>query len=82
MTRSRRIFAWTGATLLVVLAVLVIVIVTFDWNRIKPTLNEKVSEALHRPFAINGNLTCAGRVNLNWVAGAPGCPRRILWLTT
>ena len=38
------------ATLLVVLAVLVIVIVTFDWNRIKPTLNEKVSEALHRPF--------------------------------
>jgi uncharacterized protein involved in outer membrane biogenesis len=56
MTRSRKIFAWTGATLLLVLAVLVIVIATFDWNRIKPTLNEKVSEALHRPFAINGNL--------------------------
>ncbi|EKG34927.1 hypothetical protein Pav013_4309 [Pseudomonas syringae pv. avellanae str. ISPaVe013] len=56
MTRSRKIFAWTGATLLVVLAILVIVIVTFDWNRIKPTLNAKVSEALHRPFAINGDL--------------------------
>lgn len=56
MTRSRKIFAWTGAILLLVLAVLVIVIATFDWNRIKPTLNEKVSEALHRPFAINGNL--------------------------
>jgi len=56
MTRSRKIFAWTGAVLLLVLAVLVIVIATFDWNRIKPTLNEKVSEALHRPFAINGNL--------------------------
>lgn len=56
MTRSRKIFAWTGAVLLLVLAILVIVIATFDWNRIKPTLNEKVSEALHRPFAINGNL--------------------------
>ena len=56
MTRSRKVFAWTGAILLLVLAVLVIVIATFDWNRIKPTLNEKVSEALHRPFAINGNL--------------------------
>ncbi len=56
MTRSRKIFAWTAAVLLLVLAVLVIVIATFDWNRIKPTLNEKVSEALHRPFAINGNL--------------------------
>ncbi|OCR24285.1 hypothetical protein AFK24_14430 [Pseudomonas syringae] len=56
MTRSRKIFAWTGVVLLLVLAVLVIVIATFDWNRIKPTLNEKVSEALHRPFAINGNL--------------------------
>lgn len=56
MTRSRKVFAWTGAIVLLVLAVLVIVIATFDWNRIKPTLNEKVSEALHRPFVINGNL--------------------------
>jgi uncharacterized protein involved in outer membrane biogenesis len=56
MTRSRKIFAWTGAVLFLILAVLVIVIATFDWNRIKPTLNEKVSEALHRPFAINGDL--------------------------
>jgi len=56
MTRSSKVFAGIGATLLVVLAVVVIVIATFDWNRIKPTLNEKVSAALHRPFAINGNL--------------------------
>jgi uncharacterized protein involved in outer membrane biogenesis len=56
MTRSRKIFAWTGATLLVLLVLLVILIATFDWNRLKPTINEKVSEALHRPFAINGNL--------------------------
>ncbi|WP_415842491.1 AsmA family protein, partial [Pseudomonas wadenswilerensis] len=56
MTRPAKIITWTLASLLLVLAVVVIVIATFDWNRVKPTLNAKVSEALHRPFAINGNL--------------------------
>ncbi|EST15513.1 hypothetical protein EDP1_1969 [Pseudomonas putida S610] len=56
MTRPARIILWTLTTLLTVLAILVVVIATFDWNRVKPLLNEKVSEALHRPFAINGNL--------------------------
>ncbi|AXO86877.1 AsmA family protein [Pseudomonas parafulva] len=56
MTRPTRIFTWILASLLALLVILVVVIATFDWNRIKPLLNEKVSEALHRPFAINGNL--------------------------
>ncbi|QXH50986.1 AsmA family protein [Pseudomonas fakonensis] len=56
MTRPARILVWTFATLATLLAILVVVIATFDWNRVKPLLNEKVSEALHRPFAINGNL--------------------------
>ncbi|MBL0842281.1 AsmA family protein [Pseudomonas mediterranea] len=56
MTRTSKILAWSLASLVVLLAVLVLVIVFFDWNRIKPTLNAKVSEELHRPFAINGNL--------------------------
>ncbi|RON25384.1 AsmA family protein [Pseudomonas lini] len=56
MTRTRKILAWTFAGLVVLLAVLVLIIAFFDWNRIKPPLNAKVSEELHRPFAINGNL--------------------------
>ncbi len=56
MTRPARIFVWTLATLFTLLAILVVIIATFDWNRVKPLLNDKVSEALHRPFAINGNL--------------------------
>ena len=56
MTRTGKIFSWTFATLVLLLAVLVLIIVFFDWNRIKPPLNAKVSEELHRPFAINGNL--------------------------
>lgn len=56
MTRTRKIIIWTLASLVVLLAVLVLIIAFFDWNRIKPPLNAKVSEELHRPFAINGNL--------------------------
>lgn len=33
-----------------------IVLATFDWNRLKPTINQKVSAELNRPFAIRGDL--------------------------
>ncbi|WMJ00563.1 AsmA family protein [Pseudomonas chlororaphis subsp. aurantiaca] len=56
MTRTRKTLAWTVGSLFLLLAVLVLIIAFFDWNRIKPPLNAKVSEELHRPFAINGNL--------------------------
>jgi len=56
MKRTRKVFIWTLASLVVLLAVLVLIIAFFDWNRIKSPLNAKVSEELHRPFAINGNL--------------------------
>ena len=62
MTRPARIIVWTLTTLLTLLAILVVVIATFDWNRVKPLLNEKVSEALQRPFAINGNLAVHWRI--------------------
>ncbi|HEF4761843.1 TPA: AsmA family protein [Pseudomonas putida] len=61
MTRTHKILAWTFTSLVVLLAVLVLIIVFFDWNRIKPPLNAKVSEELHRPFAIDGNLSVVWR---------------------
>ena len=61
MTRPARIITWIILTLATLLAILVVVIATFDWNRAKPLLNEKVSEALHRPFAINGDLAVQWR---------------------
>lgn len=57
MTRTQKTFVWTLSTFLTLLALLVLIIVFFDWNRIKPPLNAKVSEELHRAFAINGNLS-------------------------
>ncbi|WP_426233256.1 AsmA family protein [Pseudomonas sp. TWP3-2] len=74
MTRTRKILAWTFTIFVLLLAVLVLVIVFFDWNRIKPPLNAKVSEELHRPFAINGNLAVVWRRELDeggWRAWVP-----------
>ncbi|PPA04193.1 AsmA family protein [Pseudomonas sp. MWU12-2312b] len=74
MTRTRKILAWTVTSLVVLLAILVLIIVFFDWNRIKPPLNTKVSEELHRPFAINGNLAVVWRRELDeggWRAWVP-----------
>jgi uncharacterized protein involved in outer membrane biogenesis len=34
-------------------------IATFDWNRLKPVINDKVSSELRRPFAIRGDLSVA-----------------------
>lgn len=41
---------------MLLIVVLIIIIATFDWNRLKPTINQKVSTELNRPFAIRGDL--------------------------
>ena len=55
-SRRRKIIFWSAFTPLALIAILIIVILTFDWNRLKPWLNDKVSESIGRPFAINGDL--------------------------
>ncbi|AZC22310.1 MULTISPECIES: AsmA family protein [Pseudomonas] len=59
MTRTRKILFWIVTGLILLLAGLVLVIAFFDWNRVKPIINDKVSQELHRPFAINGDLSVA-----------------------
>lgn len=56
MTRGQKICLWTFSGFIAVIAALMVFIATFDWNRVKPTINEKVSTELGRPFAINGDL--------------------------
>ncbi|MGE6497133.1 AsmA family protein [Cupriavidus metallidurans] len=55
--RRRKIALWSLFTPLALIALVVVVVLTFDWNRIKPWLNDKVTQAIGRPFAINGDLT-------------------------
>lgn len=56
-----RILAWLGAVLLILLAVLAFFILPFDWNRARPCVNDRVSEALGRPFAIEGDIKVGWR---------------------
>jgi uncharacterized protein involved in outer membrane biogenesis len=56
MTKTRKAIALISGTILLIIVVLFIIIATFDWNRLKPTINQKVSTELNRPFAIRGDL--------------------------
>lgn len=56
MTKTSKIISGIGGILLLLVVVVIIVIATFDWNRVKPTINQKVSTELGRPFAIRGEL--------------------------
>ncbi|MFJ1302629.1 AsmA family protein [Pseudomonadota bacterium AL_CKDN230030165-1A_HGKHYDSX7] len=57
MTRTRKTLIGLLVIVLLIPVVLVVVIATLDWNRLKPTINERVSAAIGRPFAINGDLS-------------------------
>ncbi|MBR8414658.1 AsmA family protein [Burkholderia cenocepacia] len=64
MTLTRAIgksAAWIVGIVAVFIAAAGIFIFTFDWNRAKPWVNEQVSTALGRPFAINGDLKVGWR---------------------
>jgi len=61
MRRGWKILIWIIGVCLALIVVLLIVIATFDWNRLKPTVNARVSESIGRPFAINGDLSVRWR---------------------
>lgn len=56
MTRTGKAFSWLAGILVVLIVGIVVFVMTFDWNRLKPTINKKVSTELNRPFAIRGDL--------------------------
>jgi len=60
MSRTGKIVSITAGIIALLVVILAIVIATFDWNRLKPTINQKVSAELNRPFAIRGDL------GVNW----------------
>ncbi|MGF6878225.1 uncharacterized protein involved in outer membrane biogenesis [Paraburkholderia sp. MM5477-R1] len=59
--RVGKIFAWLLAALVILIVALVIFILSFDWNRARPYIDDKVSQAIGRPFAINGDLKVGWR---------------------
>jgi len=57
MARKHKILTGIVTVIILFLVVVVIVIATFDWNRAKPYIDSKATDALGRPFAINGDLS-------------------------
>ncbi len=76
MSRYLNVLAWSVVGLFATLAVCIAILAQYDWNRTKPWLNARVSEATGRPFAIQGNLS------IDWdkpVAEQIGWHRWIPW---
>ncbi|HYC41987.1 MAG TPA: AsmA family protein [Noviherbaspirillum sp.] len=57
MKRGLKIAGIALASLIGLLALLLALASVFDWNRLKPWINDKGSEATGRAFAINGDLS-------------------------
>ncbi|MTV40909.1 AsmA family protein [Duganella radicis] len=64
--RSRIALAAGGLVLAVPLAAL-IALANHDWNRARPWLNDKISAAIDRPFAIRGEVALAWRQQDRWL---------------
>jgi len=73
MTRGKKFGIGIGGVLAVLVIGVVLFALLFDWNRLRPTINSKVSAAIDRPFAINGDL------DLHWGA-PPGAIGLAAWI--
>ena len=56
MNKPARIAVIGVAIATAVAALLLTILLTWDWNRSRPWLNDKVSQAIGRDFAIRGHL--------------------------
>lgn len=72
MKRRRKILVWILGVIVVLIAVVVLFLALFNWNRVKPTINTRVSQAIGRPFAIHGDLDVhwtTDRKHGDWLPG-------------
>jgi hypothetical protein len=59
MRRGLKIALGSAAGVAALLALALVLLTAFDWNRAKPWIGDKVSTATQRSFAINGDLSLA-----------------------
>ncbi len=57
MARSVKVVLWIVGVVLALLVALVIFVATFNWNRLKPWADQRLSDALGRSVVIHGNVT-------------------------
>lgn len=56
LARPAKIALSIIGALLAIVALALLLLLTYDWNKARPWINEKVSDAMGRPFAIRGQL--------------------------
>lgn len=66
---------WLAGIVLALIVIAILFVALFDWNRARPWIDGKVSAAIGRPFAINGNLS------VHWARnpGAGGISAWVPW---
>src|SRR5437764_3526706 len=69
LKRPLKITLWIVGILVAIPVIAIIILLTFDWNRVKPWLDANVSTAIDRPFVINGNLA------VHWDTPARSIPK-------
>jgi uncharacterized protein involved in outer membrane biogenesis len=79
--RRRKIAFIVAGTLIAVPAIGLVVLLNVDWNRAKPWLNVRTSEAIGRPFAIDGDLSLSWRqeADITDIAPQPGWRGLVPW---
>ncbi|MGC2040993.1 AsmA family protein, partial [Paraburkholderia caledonica] len=73
--RIGKIVAWIVAIIVILVVALTVFILTFDWNRARPYVNDKVTQAIGRQFTINGDL----KVGFRHPAGEIGWKSWVPW---
>jgi uncharacterized protein involved in outer membrane biogenesis len=61
LKRSVKFFGFILGAVLVLAIVAIVVVATFDWNRVKPWLSRTVAEATGRSVSIDGELVVSCR---------------------
>ncbi|MFZ6779826.1 AsmA family protein [Undibacterium sp. Ji83W] len=74
-----RISLWLVLGIISLTAICAVILLNMDWNRAKPWLNERTSEALGRPFSIRGNLALSWEKPLSGPETATGWRGQIPW---
>ncbi len=57
LPRAVKVLLWVLGVLAAIIAIAVVVLLNYDWNKARPWLNAKASDAMGRPFAIRGDLS-------------------------
>ncbi|MDB5962146.1 MAG: AsmA family protein, partial [Massilia sp.] len=56
LSRTVKTVLWLAGLLIAIPLLALIVLLNYDWNKARPWLNERASDAIGRPFAIRGDL--------------------------